>query len=194
MTKKRDPKNLVPDRQAGTGEPYIAALRHVGSPRTGAVKVIEFVDISDMGAALGFKCRTLVSPKLAERVDTTTMLVRLRDVLLATTRDQAFALMRSTVLYGEHPFASQASLEQVMRFRARVRAGIGGICDSGRMLSFSIAGRTAPELVLFALWLTPVRYIDIPPRLIITSAEFSLGEPELGWEVLRPTLYPTEEP
>jgi hypothetical protein len=193
MTKQRDLKRLVRDRQSQTGESYMVALRHVRGPRGTSVPVVEFVEVTDIGAAIGLKCRVLVLPELAERVDVTAVLQQLRAVLIATAHDHAFSLMRSVVLCGERPFASQTTVEEGQRFRDRTRAGIGGICDSGRMLSFAVAGRRAAELVVFLLWLIPVRHIDAAPSLLVTPVGFSLGDPEGGWDLL-PLRYPGEVP
>ncbi len=194
MTKQRDLKRLVRDRQQRTGESYMAALRRVRGQRPNGIPVIELVDVTDVGAALGVKCRVMVLPELAERVDVTEMLLQLRTVLLTTTRDHAFSLMRSVVLCGERPFASMPTLQDVLRFSDRTRVGMGGICDSGRMLAFPVAGRGAGELAVFVLWLTPVTYIDIKPALIVTTAvNLSVDLPEYGVELM-PFGYPLGAP
>lgn len=149
MTKQRDLKCLVRDRQALTGESYMTALRHVRGQRPSSVPVIELVDASDIGAALGIKCGVMMMPALARRVEVTAMLRQLCRVLLASTRDRAFSLMRSVVLCGERPFAPLGTFEEGLRFHRRTSAGIGGISESGRMLSFAIPGRRAAELAVF---------------------------------------------
>jgi hypothetical protein len=181
MTDRRDLKRRVRERQAQTGESYVTALRNVRGLRASAVPVVELVDISEIGALLGLKCRVLVQPVLAERLEVAAMLRQLHAALLATMADPASWLMRSVVLHGERPFASPAGLDERRRFLHRMRAGISGFSDSGGMLSLSVAGRHIAELVMFALWMTPVRYIDRRPSLIITSPVAPIGD---GWDVL----------
>jgi hypothetical protein len=177
MTDRSDLKRRVRERQARTGESYMTALRHVRGQRAGVVPVVELLDISEVGAVLGIKCRTLVLPALAERVDVGAMLRQLHAALLATTRDPASQLMRAVVLYGQRPFASPSGLDEGSQFLRRVRAGIGGFSETGRALSFAVAGRRGVELAMFVLWITPVRYVDAPPSLLISSADVPLQEP-----------------
>src|SRR6185503_15925854 len=132
MTKQRDLKRLVRERQSRTGESYVTALRHVRGDRGTPVPVVEMIDLTEVASALGFKCRTLVLPDLAKQIDVAAALRQLRTVLLTTTRDHAFDLMRAVVLCGEQPYSSPPTINDGMQFLARVRAGIGGACPSGR--------------------------------------------------------------
>jgi diguanylate cyclase (GGDEF)-like protein len=138
----------------------MTALRHVHGQRAGAVPVVELLDISAVGAVLGIKCRTLVLPALAERVDVGAMLRQLHAALLATTRDPASQLMRAVVLYGQRPFASPTGPQDSLQFLRRVRTGIGGFSESGRALSFAVAGRRGVELVMFVS--NPKPYVLTP--------------------------------
>jgi hypothetical protein len=163
----------------------VTALRQVRSERRSAVPVVEFIDVSDIGEALGLHGRMLLVPELAERVDVTAVLKQLRTVLVTTMRDHAFSLMRAVVLSDERPFASMPRLQDLLVFRDRTRAGVGGIDESGRMLAFAVPGSPIAEMVVFTLWHTPARYTDTPPSMLITPADFVLGDPEGEWE-LRP--------
>src|SRR5262249_29784177 len=158
------------------GESYVTALRHVRGVQGESVPVIELVDISDVGAALGMKCRVMVLPALAESIDVTATLQQLRTVLLSTTRDRALDLMRAVVLCGERPFSFPPTLQEGLRFLARTRFGIGGVCPSGRMLAFSVDGRSGSHHVVFMLWLTASSYLTVPPSLVLTTARWSLGD------------------
>lgn len=180
MTDRRDLKRRVRERQARTGESYMAALHHVRGSRESVVPVVELVDASEIGALLGLKCRVMLQPALAERVDVAGMLRQLHAALVATRRDPAAWLMRSVVAHGERPFATAPSFDEGVRFVRRMRSGITGFSESGRMLSLAVTGRGAAELVMFLLWMTPVRYIDVPPSLIITSPGGLFDE----WEAL----------
>jgi len=193
MTKQRDLKRLVRERQSRTGESYVTALRHVRGPQGNPVPVVEMVDVTELADPLGFKCKVRVIPDLAARIDVAAALTQLRSVLLTTTRDPAFDLMRAVVLCGERPFSTPPTVVEGLQFLARTRAGIGGVCASGRILSFAVSGRAGQEMVVFMVWL-PIRYIDAPPALILTSVNYSLGDPDHGWEVLPLGYFRMEPP
>jgi hypothetical protein len=181
MTAKRDLKRRVRERQAHTGESYMTALRHVRNRRTGeresesegegAVPVVEMIDVSEIAAALGVKCRTMLSPMLADRIDVAAVLRQLRDALAQTARDPAFALMRAVALRGEHPREPSGASEAGRRFMTRARAGIGGISEHGTMLALAVNGRHGIEMVLFVVRLTPVKYLQLPPTLFVASLD-----------------------
>ncbi|HSS00207.1 MAG TPA: hypothetical protein VLM79_24285 [Kofleriaceae bacterium] len=180
MTKQRDLKRLVRDRQARTGETYVTALRHIRTPRsatgTETVPVVELVDITAIGEPLGMRCRVMVQPELAECVDVTAVLRQLRSVLLTTTPDPDFDLMRAVVLRGECPYSAPPTLADGLRFLVRLRAGIGGVCPSGRIVAFSVAGSAGMVQVVFMLWITHVRSIQLRPTLVVTTTDFSLDD------------------
>jgi hypothetical protein len=176
MTKQRDLKRLIRDRQARTGESYVTALRHLRVPRTEAVPVVELVDVTAVGEPLGMQCRVLLQPELAERIDVTAALRQLRSVLLTTTPDPDFDLMRAVVLRGERPYSAPPTLADGLRFLVRLRAGIGGVCPSGRIVAFSVAGSSGLVQVVFLLWITHVRQLQLRPTLVVTTTDFSLGD------------------
>jgi hypothetical protein len=84
--RKRDLKRRVRERQARTSESYVVALRHVLSQRESRVPVVELIDLTDIGARLGIKCRTVMAPAMVGRVDPTAMLTQLRSALLPPPR------------------------------------------------------------------------------------------------------------
>lgn len=175
MTAKRDLKRRVRERQERTGESYMAALHHVRRERP-AVPVVEMIDLTEVAAALGIKCSVRLLPSLAERIDAAGVLRRLCSALIATVEDPAFDLMRAVVLHGDCTVGGMPSVREARRFMARVRAGIGGISDHGRLLALAVDGRRGTELVVFSLWLTPVRYIHLPPSLVVTAVGGLMGE------------------
>jgi len=181
MTRQRDLKRRVRDRQARTGESYTAALLHVRAQRPLAaeqamppsepIHVVELIDVTELGAALGIKCRIRIAPDLAERVDTAGVLRQLCSTLAATARDPQLAPMRDVVLHGEPPVGGQVhAIQDGIRFVQRVRAGIGGVSNSGHMLAFAVTGRSGAELVVFGLWVSMAPYHVVPPTLIVSSA------------------------
>src|SRR6185295_5970793 len=137
-------------------------------PKRETVPVVELVDITEISERLGMQCRVMVLPELAERIDVAAALRQLRSVLLTTTPDPAFDLMRAVVLRGEHPRSWPPSLEERLRFLVRLRAGIGGVCTSGRIVALTVWGPAGAEQVVFLLWLTPFRHARLPPILVVT--------------------------
>src|SRR5262245_1885413 len=94
MTAKRDLKRRVRERQARTGESYVTALRHVAAQadHREAISVVELVDVTEIGAPLGYKVRIMVAPSTIGQIDVVATLTRFRDLLLATTRDRELDL------------------------------------------------------------------------------------------------------
>jgi hypothetical protein len=183
MTERRDLKRRVRERQARTGESYMTALRHVQAQRPAAIPMIELIDLTERGAALGLACRIAMFPRLAERVDAGALLGHLRDALLATEGDRALALMRGVVLRGERARmpVTGAAFDEARRFVARAKAGIGGVSERGRMLAMQAPGRPDPQMVLFLLQLTP-DFVPVhrDPTLVITSVDGLTVDPLLG--------------
>lgn len=178
MTARRDLKRRVRERQARTGESYMTALRHVLDNRP-AVPVVELIDITDIAAALGIACRARLTPTLADRIDAASALRQLRDALVATLRDPALDLMRRVVLGGESPSIKPTSIDVTRRFMTRVRAGIGGVAEHGRLLALAVDGRRGhgPEMVVFLLLLSPVAYVSYTPTVVLTCTDGSLLGP-----------------
>jgi hypothetical protein len=175
MTKQRNLKRLVRERQARTGESYVTAQRNVRGPRE-TVPVVELIELTEIAELLGLQCRVMVAPELAARIDVGAALRQLRSVLLTTTPDAAFDLMRAAVLRGERPYSAPPPLDEGLKFLVRLRAGIGGVCPSGRIVAFAVAGSSGVEQVVFLLWLTPFQFRQVRPMLVVTSADFSLGD------------------
>ena len=179
MTARKDFKRLVRERMARTGESYMTAARHVraevgdaaieateagvagedgdAEPHEPVVQVLEMIDLADIAEPLGFRCRVVIQPSLAERVDPATALARLRDTLLATTMDRAFEMMRAVVLRGLRPRIRLVAenFEDVGRFVVRAAHGIGGVSEYGHMLALTVDGKRGATNVLFSLQLTP---------------------------------------
>lgn len=186
MTAKRDLKRRVRDRQARTGESYMTALRHVrdqrpaadpapaAEARTAAMDVSEMFDITEIAAALGVKCRVRLAPGLAPRIDAASVLRQLRTALTATERDRQFDTMRAVVLRGEQRLGQPLDGHASWRFAERLRAGIGGISDTGRLLAMTVNGRQGLEMLVFALWLPMAEFAHLPrmaPSLVISAID-----------------------
>lgn len=184
MTKQRDLKRLVRDRQLRTGESYVTALRHTLAARPRSVPVVELTDISEIGDALGMRCQIMVSADLAKQIDVTAALRQLRSVLLTTTPDPDFDLLRAVVLRGEQPRTVPELLDQGLRFLVRLRAGIGGVSPNGRIVAFAVAAPSGPVLVSFMVWPRAPMYQGPQPTLVITTTDFSLEDEFEHWEVL----------
>jgi hypothetical protein len=209
MTANRDLKRRVRDRQEQTGESYMTALQHVlaqrGDSIPSAIPTVEFIDVTEVAAALGLKCRITVSPELAHAIDVERTLERFRDALLATSRDPALLLMQTIALHGEHVYFPMAAgsgfqgVQDAVRFVDRVLAGLGGISHNGRTLALRAVPRGAPgqppgsdrpgaaaaaaadePYALFSPWSVPsLAVIDRPPLLVVNTVD------ELAPEAIR---------
>jgi hypothetical protein len=191
MTAKRDLKKRIRKRAARTGESYTAARRHVvGGPSAAAVPLVEMRDLSEEAARIGILCPVRIFPDLALRIDCAATLERIRDALRATERDPQTELLRAVALRGEQPDVEyQLSSDPVLypslarawtrppasplfgAFMTRVRAGIGGVSESGRMLALAVAGRRAVEMVVCCLTPHPFRR---PAALVLMSPDDAL--------------------
>lgn len=193
MTAHRDLKRRVRDRQAHTGESYMTALNHILAQRPtsaipSAIPTVEFLDVSAVAAALGLKCQVTLSPRLAHTIDVEATLERLCETLAASQHDPALAILRTIAVNGQHvaspePPAGFQEVRDGLLFLRRLRAGLGGISDNGRMLGLRAVARSAPAeppldaapsdpLVLVSPWTRPAfAVVDRPPLLIITSLE-----------------------
>jgi len=190
MTERRDLKRRVRERQARTGESYMTALRHVQAQRSSPIPTVELIDLTEIGARLGLKCRIAMFPALADRVDAAALLGHLRDALLSTEGDRALALMRRVVLRGARPRVpmAMAQLEEARQFVERARAGIGGVSEGGRMLALQLprgarSGDGELPLLLFMLQLAP-DFVPVyrDPTLVITSVDgVTMVNPLLAW-------------
>jgi hypothetical protein len=176
MTTKRDLKKLVRARQARTGERYTTALEHVLDDRP-AISVVELVDLTEEGKAVGLRGRIGIFSDLAERVDGRAALERLRAILDATADDPSMGQLRSVLLAGQPPapplHGVHQMLEEGRRFLARARAGLAGVSDSGKMIAFTVEAETVVGL----LWgPPPLPGVTGRPALVLRSAEAFLPE------------------
>jgi transcriptional regulator of aromatic amino acid metabolism len=160
MTAKKDLKKRVRERAARTGESYTTAREHVvGKVARGGFLVVETRDLSEEAARLGIRCPVRMFAELARRVDSSAVLVRLRDVLRATEQDPGTELLRAVVLRGAQPELPLAYRSVTgggdEEFAARARAGIGGVSERGTTLALPVAGRKGFEMVVCELCLSP---------------------------------------
>jgi len=187
MTSKRDLKKRIRDRAARTGERYTTARQHVvARPARPTVPFIDMQDVSKIAARVGILCPVTINTELAQRVDCSALLTRIRDVLRATEGDEETELLRSVMLRGERPQAYPGPVPQtlmatqvadalakrptptregVTAFIARTRAGIGGVNDNGTMLALPVVTRDGLEMIMCILWGIMPRPLR-PPRAI----------------------------
>jgi hypothetical protein len=155
MTRKRDLKRRVRERQARTGESYVTARRGVVAQRESSseptpIDVDVAIDVTEAAQALGLKCRVLIYERLARDVDPVRALAVLRDVLDATTDDPAMDVMRG-VIAGNVAKAPHRPFRE-REFLLRVRAGLTGVSLDGRVLALHVEGRSGLVTVLCATW------------------------------------------
>ena len=192
MTSKRDLKRRVRERQARTGESYMTARRHVldqaasAAPREPAIPVVEMISVTDEAARLGLKCRAVITSTLASQVNPTAVLQRVRDALRATTDDPGTRILRAAAFDGQPPQIGTRRfpdwIDEIRRFLARARAGIGGVSNTGNMLAMPIeAGDGSLLMVIAHIGFRPAWRPEPPePRLVLTSIDsFSTGADQL---------------
>lgn len=198
MTKKRDLKRLVRERQERTGESYTSARRQViahatpadGAPEpTAVIPVIEMLSFTSEAKQLGFACRVVMASSLASRVDPIAVLERVRDALRATADDPGMRTLRNAVLRGElaapeQPRALVATLDEVRPFIARARAGIGGVSDSGSMMALPVDAAGGAVMVIAHVGYRPVARPMLGgddarvPRLVLTTIDQLVSGPD----------------
>jgi protein-L-isoaspartate(D-aspartate) O-methyltransferase len=181
MTDHRDFKRRVRDRQARTGESYMIARRHVlaqrPQPPEDAISVVEVLDVTETAANLGFRCRVLVFPRLAAKVDTELLLDKVRGALLLTTDDKETDLLRALAFTGvapNKPTRWMTDLVTSKSFVSRARAGIGGTTRDGYVLALHMAGRDGLVTVMCTAW---HMFAGRPPTIVLTTID------ELGAEL-----------
>ncbi len=85
-------------------------------------------------------------PAVARHASAKTVLARLRDVLVATADDPAFAQLVALAMRGiplaRHPITPRRTNVDayLVVLLQRARAGLGGVSDDGTMLAFGVAG------------------------------------------------------
>jgi hypothetical protein len=162
MTKNRDLKRRVRERQAQTGESYVTARRQVVAARTEpdpepeGVDVVELNEVTERARRFGFACRIWIYPRLAARVDETALLERLREVMLATADDAEMKHLVRLAIAGVTPTMRPRvrSFVGMRDFYRRARAGLSGVSPSGEALSLAVAGKAG--LVPVMCWSTHV--------------------------------------
>jgi hypothetical protein len=167
MTKKRDLKRRVRERQARTGESYVTARRQLLAARSIAppvpvpVPVVELHDVSAEAARLGFQCQIAVFPELRAVAEPGLVLVGLREALIAAPGDLAAARMfdlafavRSAGVFEPRVPPSQQRLYE------RLRMERGGPSEPSSVFAFRVAGLGGS---------VPVLCVLAGPRLLLTA-------------------------
>ena len=198
MTANRDLKRRVRERQARTGESYMAALHHVRAQRPIHIPTVELLDVTATAAAVGLRCRVSMGPRLAHRADVRATLQSFHDLVASSASNRSLFLMRSVALFDVNATVSDLSgaIQEGHRFARRVRAGLGGVSDHGRLLALPWVPPTnrAPattdpaldsasyHLAVYALWMSPA-FVPCarPPLLLVTTHdEFTADDPQLS--------------
>ena len=126
MTKKKDLKRRVRERQEKTGESYTAALAQL---RKRTIEIEELPDASSEARAAGLDCNAVVSkPELKQPA----LFVRVREMLEAL----GVPLQRLTPV----PPAVKLAVEG-RRFLGSVRAGTRGVNKDGSLFALEWNGR-----------------------------------------------------
>jgi hypothetical protein len=136
------------------------------------IEVLDFEQATEVAGKLGLNCTVAIARPLLAEIGARALLERLRDVLKTTGEDPAFELFRAVALRGEHATGARESRElheSITAFAARVRAGVGGISDTGTMLALSVASPRGATTVVYQLGFGLLRPAN--PAITITSAD-----------------------
>jgi hypothetical protein len=157
MTRKKDLKRRVRERQAKTGESYTAALAHI---RKQPIEIEELPDATPAAKAAGLDCNAVVSkPELKEEA----LFVRVREMLEAL----GVPLQRLTPV----PPAIKLAVE-ARRFLESVREGSRGVSKDGSLFALEWNGR----VVVGGILGVPGR----KPLLALALLDDIRGMPELS--------------
>ena len=142
MTRKKDLKKHVRERQAKTGESYTAALAHVRGPAIAALP-----DKTREAETAGFRCNAVVSAKL--QGDVGPLFVRVREMLEALGARACGPLLRGETAPVEIPEATRLAGE-ARRFLASVRAGSRGLSPDERLFALEWSGAVVIGAIVLA--------------------------------------------
>jgi hypothetical protein len=134
MTKKKDLKRRVRERQAKTGESYTAALAQVRGPRISAVP-----EATKEAQGAGLRCKAFVSERLRQGGDLPALFLRVREMLEALGAPACGPLLRGELSPGRIPDAVRLGVE-ARRFLSEVRAGARGVSRDGRLFALEWKG------------------------------------------------------
>lgn len=137
------------------------------------MSVVALEDVTSAAAALGLRCKVSIAESVLREVSAETVLEQLRHVLENTAADPAFDHLRAVAFNGEHPnlpAAPPAFREGLRNFAARVRAGVGGISETGTMLAMTVESHGSAKMIVCQLGFGLVRP-RTNPAVTITFAE-----------------------
>jgi hypothetical protein len=144
MTKKKDLKRRVRQRQAKTGESYTAALAQVRGPRIEAVP-----DATREARGAGLCCKAFVSARLRKESELPDLFVRVREMLAALGAAACGPLLRGELPPCEIPDAVRLAVE-ARRFLEEVRRGARGLSRDGRLFALEWKGAVIVGAIVLA--------------------------------------------
>ncbi|HET7788892.1 MAG TPA: hypothetical protein VFL36_23150 [Myxococcales bacterium] len=153
MTKKKDLKRRVRERQERTGESYTAALAQVRGPRVAAVP-----EATREAKAAGLRCRAFVSTRLRRETDLAALFARLREMLEALGAPACGPLLRGEMAPGGIPDAVRLAVES-RRFLTEVRTGARGFSRDGRLFALEWKGEVIVGGIVVHAGRTPLIYL-----------------------------------
>lgn len=153
MTKKKDLKRRVRERQAKTGESYTSALAQVRGPQVAAVP-----EATEEAEAAGLRCKAFVSTRLRREPDLAALFARLREMLEALGAPACGPLLRGEMASGGIPDAVGLAVES-RRFLAEVRSGARGFSRDGRLFALEWKGEVIVGGVIVHAGRTPLIYL-----------------------------------
>jgi len=153
MTKKKDLKRRVRERQAKTGESYTAALSQVRRLRIDAVP-----EATQEAEAAGLRCKAFVSARLRQEHDLGALFVRLREMLAALGAEACGPLLRGELSPRAIPDGVRLAVEG-RRFLAGVRSGARGLSPDGRLFALEWKGAAIVGGILLVPGRAPLIYL-----------------------------------
>jgi FHA domain-containing protein len=149
----------VPEPETQPTQQAVDERDDVAGPSGSTIPYVELVDVSAEAEGVGFRCRVMVTPQLADGVMAAALLERLHHILHATPGDPTTKVMRAAALEGVQPKRSErlTTLEPLRRFLQRARVGLGGLSDDGMHLAFQVAGTDHASLVSVLCTVMPAK-------------------------------------
>ena len=141
MTKKKDLKKRVRERQAKTGESYTAARAQVRR-----VPIEEAPNANEDARAEGFDCTAIVSKRLRAIGDLRPLFARLREMLLALNASACGPLLRGEAL--PHRIPQPIDLLRARRFLESARSGQRGLSSDGMFFALNWNERTVMGAII----------------------------------------------
>jgi hypothetical protein len=150
--------------------------------------VVEMIDVTEDARAAGFACTVKLSQALARAIEPKHALARLHRVLVDTADDPSMSMLRAVGLRAERPPRPRTEdgwMDHRKQFVARMRAGIGGVSDSGATLALPADGRHGLVMMVCQVGAGLMRPAEPPTIMFTTVDDASLDFENIAFWLLR---------